>query len=649
MENLKTRMMELVNLLNEASKAYYKDSKEIISNLEFDKLYDELVYLEAKTGITFANSPTANVGYEILESLPKENHGSKMLSLDKTKEIPQLVEWLKDKEGILSFKVDGLTIVLTYVDGKLEKAVTRGNGLIGEVVTNNARVFKNLPLSIPVEGTFVIRGEAYIGYKNFEKINENIEEGKYKNPRNLCSGSVRQLNNEVTKNRFVEFLGFSLVSHEGDSRKSQLEFAESLGFSVVPWKLVDANNIEEGIKSFTELAKQSDIPTDGLVLSYDDLDYGKSLGETAKFPRDSIAFKWEDETGVTTLKEIEWSPSRTGLINPVAIFNPVELEGTTVTRASVHNISILKELNLVPGDEIEVYKANMIIPQISKNLKKEAIPVDQIEIPAICPICRHETEIKNDTGVEALFCLNPSCPAKKIKEFAHFASRDAMNIEGMSEATIERLIEIKALTNLPDLYNLPSYKEEIEKMEGFGEKSYENLVSSIEKSKRTEDFRLLYGLGIAGIGVANAKLILKECNFEWEDINKVTKEELIEINGVGPIMAESFVNYFAKEDNLAELKDLLGILKIEKSNNAIDGAVFEGKNFVITGGVEEFKNRNEVKLFIEKLGGKVTGSVSAKTNYLVNNDTESNSSKNKKAKELGVEIISEKQLIELGK
>jgi len=647
----KTELMkEKIAVLNEAAKAYYNESIEIMSNIEYDKLYDELVKLEEETGVVLSGSPTVSVGYEVLDELPKERHETRMLSLDKTKEVEVLKDWIFGYEGLLAWKLDGLTVVLTYLGGKLHKAVTRGNGDIGEVITSNARVFKNIPHEIPFKGELVLRGEAIIRYSDFEKINENIEDvlAKYKNPRNLCSGSVRQLNNKITEERNVRFYAFSIVSAEGKeelqvSRKGQMQWLESQGFATIEYKMVTSDNIEDIVSWFSANIEASDMPTDGLVLAFDDIEYGKSLGNTSKFPRDSIAFKWRDELKETTLEEIEWSASRTGLINPVAIFTPVELEGTTVSRASVHNLSIMKELQLGIGDTIIVYKANMIIPQIAENLTKSG----NIQIPSKCPVCGGDTEIKSDSSVETLTCTNTDCPAKKIKLIAHFVERNAMNIEGLSEATIEKLIANGMVKEPADLFHLTDYKDEIVVMEGFGEKSFNNLWESINRSRLTQTARLLYALGIAGIGVANAKNISKACSHDWEKIQSLTKEELLEIYGIGEIMAEAYVNYFNPESARQSVQRILDEVEFEKEHVSDEDLALEGKTFVITGSLVHFANRDALVSVIEKNGGKTASAVSSKTNYLINNDVSSNSSKNKKAKDLGVEIISEEQFMKL--
>lgn len=649
MEQKKQRMQELVQLLNQAGKAYYQDAKEIMSNHEYDRLYDELLVLEQELGITMANSPTVNVGYEVLSELPKERHEKPMLSLDKTKETDRLKEFVGEKKAVISWKLDGLTIVLTYENGELKKAVTRGNGEVGEVITNNAKVFQNVPLRIAYRGELILRGEAVIGYRDFEKINEEIEDvdAKYKNPRNLCSGSVRQLNNEITARRNVQFYAFSLVKAEGvdfqNSRNIQLEWLKEQGFDVVEHYEVTKDTLEERVRFFAEHIEENDIPSDGLVLTYDDIAYGQSLGSTAKFPRDSFAFKWADEIRETTLREIEWSPSRTGLINPVAIFDPVELEGTTVSRASVHNLSIMEELELGIGDTIQVYKANMIIPQIAENLTRSGMA----PVPECCPACGGETEIRQVSDTKTLYCTNPDCGAKHIKAFSLFVSRDALNIDGLSEATLEKFITRGFIRHFSDIFHLERHGEEIRSMEGFGEKSYKNLQDSIEKARTTTLPKLIYGLGIANIGLSNAKMICRAFDYDVEKMLQADVEALNEIQGVGDVIARAFVDYFAVEDHREEFFRLLEEVKIPEEETTQEEQIFAGMNFVITGSVEHFANRNEVKEVIESKGGKVTGSVTSKTNWLINNDVESASSKNKKARELGIPIISEDTFLKM--
>ena len=642
------RMKELVSLLNKASRAYYQEAQEIMSNYEYDRLYDELKELEDELGITLSNSPTVNVGYEVVSELPKERHESPMLSLDKTKEVEELKNFVGDQKVLMSWKMDGLTVVLTYRDGKLYKAVTRGNGEVGEVITNNAKVFKNVPVQIAYQGELILRGEAVIGYKDFEKINQEIEDvdARYKNPRNLCSGSVRQLNNQITAKRNVMFYAFTLVQADGvdfqNSRACQMEWLKSQGFTTVEYYMVTRDTVEDEVAKFSSKISENDFPSDGLVLTYDDIAYGRSLGRTAKFPRDSFAFKWQDEIRETVLREIEWSPSRTGLINPVAIFDPVELEGTTVSRASVHNISIMEELELGIGDRIEVYKANMIIPQIAENLTRSGVK----DIPCKCPVCQGETKIRQVGNAKALYCMNPECQAKHVKSFALFVSRDALNIEGLSEATLEKFISRGYIHTFADIFHLDQYKEKIQKMEGFGEKSYKKLTESIEKARTTTLPRVIYSLGIAGIGLANAKVICRELKYDVESLLKVSEEELNEIQGVGEVLAKAFVRYFADAKHVENFRRLLNELTIPEET-VTKQQIFEGVNFVITGSVKHFANRGEVKELIESLGGKVTGSVTSKTNYLINNDVTSTSSKNKKANELGIPIISEETFLEL--
>ena len=642
------RMLELVELLNKASRSYYQDAQEIMSNYEYDRLYDELQNLEKELGITLSNSPMVNVGYEVVSELPKERHESPMLSLDKTKEVEELKNFVGSQKVLMSWKMDGLTIVLTYRDGKLYKAVTRGNGEVGEVVTNNAKVFKNVPVQIAYRGELILRGEAVIGYHDFEKINEEIEDvdAKYKNPRNLCSGSVRQLNNQITAKRNVMFYAFTLVQADGvdfqNSRACQMEWLKAQGFTTVEYHMVTRDTVEDEVAKFSSEISKNDFPSDGLVLSYDDIAYGRSLGRTAKFPRDSYAFKWQDEIRETILREIEWSPSRTGLINPVAIFDPVELEGTTVSRASVHNISIMEELELGIGDKIEVYKANMIIPQIAENLTRSGVK----DIPERCPVCQGETKIRQVGNAKALYCMNPECQAKHVKAFALFVSRDALNIEGLSEATLEKFISRGYIHTFADIFHLDRYKDEIQGMEGFGEKSYRKLIESVKKARTTTLPRVVYSLGIAGIGLANAKVICRELKYDVEALLMVTEEELNEIQGVGEVLAKAFTGYFSDAEHVENFRKLLEELTIPEETST-KKQIFEGVNFVITGSVTHFANRGEVKELIESLGGKVTGSVTSKTNYLINNDVTSTSSKNKKANELGIPIISEETFLEL--
>lgn len=651
-EDKTKRIRELIGTLRAAGRAYYQESREIMSNFEYDKLYDELVSLEKETGIVFANSPTQNVGYEVVSALPKERHEKPMLSLNKTKSVEELADWLGDQTGLLSWKMDGLTIVLTYQNGTLVKAVTRGNGEIGEVITANAKAFVNVPLNISYQGELILRGEAIIRYSDFEKINEQIEDvdAKYKNPRNLCSGSVRQLNSEITAQRHVHFYAFSLVKADGidfkNSRKEQFEWLKTQGFEVVEYHEVTKETLPETVKMYSEAIAENDTPSDGLVLLYDDIAYGQSLGRTAKFPRDSIAFKWADEIQETKLLYIEWSASRTGLINPVAVFEPVELEGTTVSRASVHNISIMETLELGAGDRITVYKANMIIPQIADNLTRSGVR----DIPEVCPVCGGQTEVRQINDVKSLYCTNPDCQAKKIKSFTLFTSRDALNIAGLSEATLEKFIGVGMIHEYADIFHLDRYQEEIVEMDGFGQKSYDNLIAAAEKASHTTLPRMVYGLGVAGIGLANAKMICRHFKNDFEAMRHATVEELVEIDGIGEVLAQAWTAFFSDGKNNAIVDHLLAELTFEaedeESGEGADEA-FAGMNFVITGSLEHFKNRKELQELIERRGGKVTGSVTSKTNYLINNDVASSSSKNKKARELGVPILSEEEFLKL--
>lgn len=648
MENSLQRMKELVEKLDQAAKAYYQEDREIMSNQEYDSLYDQLEQLEKETGTVLTNSPTVRVGYEAVNELPKEEHPSPMLSLDKTKDREVLRGFIGNHKCLLSWKLDGLTIVLTYENGELVKAVTRGNGIVGEVITNNARVFKNIPLRIPYKGQLVLRGEAIITYSEFERINETIgdADAKYKNPRNLCSGSVRQLNNEITAKRNVRFYAFALVSARdvdfSNSREQQFIWLKKQGFEVVEYKLVTSESLDEAMDYFSKTIVNNDFPSDGLVVTYDDIAYGESLGSTAKFPRNSFAFKWADEMRETRLVDMEWSPSRTGLINPVAIFEPVELEGTTVSRASVHNISIVKELQLGIGDTIKVYKANMIIPQIAENLTRSG----NLVIPDKCPVCGREARIRKENDVETLYCMNPDCVAKKIKSFSLFTSRDAMNIDGLSEATLEKFIAMGFIHNFGDIFEIGKYKDQIVEMEGFGQKSFDNLMVSLEKAKKTTLAKVIYSLGITGIGLANAKVICKYFDDDIEKIRHADEEEISAIEGIGPVIAGSMADYFKSAENNQKLDHLLSHLHLVHEETSAE-QVFAGKTFVITGSVEHFSNRSEAKEFIEARGGKVTGSVTKKTDYLINNDKTSASSKNKKAQELGIPILSEEDFLEL--
>ncbi len=647
MQDKRKLMEEKVAYLNKAARAYYQESRELISNQEYDRIYDELQELEAETGIVLTNSPTVRVGYEVVSSLPKERHPSPMLSLDKTKEVGELQSWLGDKKGLLSWKLDGLTIVLTYRDGELNKAVTRGDGITGEVITGNARVFDNIPLRIPYRGELVVRGEAVITYADFKEINMTIgdADAKYKNPRNLCSGTVRQLNNEVTAQRHVKLYAFSLAGggEEFETRRSQLKFLQEQGFETVEFVEVTRDIVEQAVAKFARDIVDFEVPSDGLVLIYDDIAYGRSLGSTAKFPRDSIAFKWRDEQKETILKDVQWNVSRTGLINPIAVFEPVELEGTTVSRASVHNLSIVRDLALGVGDTVSVYKANMIIPQIAENLTRSG----SINPPEHCPVCGSTTKVRNDNGVETLHCISLDCPAKRIKSFTHFVSRNALNIEGLSEATLEKFIDEAMIREFADIFKLQRHRDRIVEMEGLGEKSYENIIAAVHKASNTTPDRLLYGLGIPNIGSANARTIARACENKWETICNLSKQDLVEIEGIGEVMAKAYVDFFADARNSRIVSDLLEVLTLDESFDKQSGGALSGLTFVITGKVSHFENRDKLKEAIMAAGGKAAGSVSSKTDYLINNDSTSASAKNKKARELGVKIITEDEFIDM--
>ena len=646
--NPRERMKELIGRLQEAAKAYYQENREIMSNLEYDRLYDELQKLEAETGVVLAGSPSLTVGYEAVDELPKEAHERPMLSLDKTKDKEALKNFIGSQKTLLSWKLDGLTIVLTYRGGELDKAVTRGNGVIGEVVTNNARVFVNLPLKIPYQGELILRGEALITYSDFEEINRTIPEAeaRYKNPRNLCSGSVRQLDNRITAARKVRFYAFGLVKADGvdfkNSREKQMEWLKGQGFETVPYHMVTAKDVDREIAWFEQQIVHNDFPSDGLVALYDDIAYGDSLGSTSKFPRNSYAFKWADEIRQTRLLEIEWSPSRTGLLNPIAVFEPVELEGTTVSRASVHNLSIMRELELGAGDEIEVYKANMIIPQIAENLTRSGVR----DIPEHCPACGGSTRISSRDGVETLYCTNPDCPAKAMKAFTLFVSRDAMNIEGLSEATLEKFMAHGFIRDFSDIFRLDSHREEIVKLEGFGEKSYENLHQAVERARETTLPRIIYALGIPGIGLANAKMICRAFDSDPEKVRNASAEELEEIDGIGQVLARGYSDWWKEKKHQEEFSRLLEQVHLQKEQESA-GDKLKGKIFVVTGSLEQFANRSALKEFIERQGGKVTGSVTGKTDYLINNDSQSASAKNKKARELGIPVLTEKDFMNL--
>ncbi len=646
----RARMEELIGLLNRAAEAYYNKNEELMSNYEYDALYDELVSLEKELNVTLPNSPTASVGYEAVSELVKVTHEYPMLSLDKTKEVEELVSWLGDREGVLSWKLDGLTTVLIYEGGILKQAVTRGNGQVGEDITHNARVFCNVPKNIEYKGKLTIRGESIIKYSDFNRINEEIAdaEAKYKNPRNLCSGTVRQLNSAICAKRNVHFIAFNLVDagelNKLDTFSKRFEWLSEQGFTVVEYHKVTKDTIMDTVEKFSANVIENDFPSDGLVLSFEDIAYGKSLGTTSKFPRDSIAFKWRDEVSETTFNEIFWSASRTGLINPVAVFEPVEIEGTTVSRASLHNVSILESYELGKGDRITVFKANMIIPQLADNLTRS----NTLKLPTHCPVCGGKAVVKEENGVKVLMCDNQACPAKQIKQFAHFVSRDAMNIDGLSEATLEKFIQNGFISKLPDLFHLSDYEEEITALEGFGKKSYNKLIKAVDESRNVYLANFIYSLGIANIGLSNAKLLCRHYDYDLEKLSNADTDELIEIDGIGDLIAKAFVDYFNDEDKKQVVDELLNEVSfIQEDILSKEEMSFAGKTFVVTGSLNIYENRNAIKSEIERLGGKVSGSVSSKTDYLINNDINSNSAKNKKAKELGIPIITEKEYVKM--
>ncbi len=642
------RMKELIVLLNKAAFAYYQEDKEIMSDHEYDKLYDELLQLEKKTNTILANSPTQKVGYTVLSNLKKIKHDVPILSLDKTKEVEKLKEFLKEQKGILSWKLDGLTIVLTYQQGELVQAVTRGNGSIGEDVTHNAKVFQNIPLKIPYKEELVIRGEGIITLSEFKKINNFLQQGEsYKNPRNLCSGSVRQLNSEIAAKRNILFYAFTLAKAEGidfkDSKINQMNWLTQMGFTVVEHSEVTTDTIEKTVQEYQKKVTENDFASDGLVLTYDSISYSNSLGTTSKFPKDSIAFKWADEMAETTLLEVIWNTSRTGLINPIAVFEPVELEGSTVSRASVHNVSILEELKLGIGDTIKVYKANMIIPQIAENLTKQ----NNIEIPKYCFVCGGETEIRILKDGKVLYCTNPNCQAQQVLSLSHFVSRDAMNIEGLSEETLKKFVEKEFVKNYTDIFSLEQYKNVIENMEGFGERSYQKLINSIEKSKIVPLPNFIYALGINHVGLSNAKLLCRYFEYDLQKIIEAKEEDIVSIDGFGEIIAHSIYQYFHNEKDMQLLQKALQYITFSEPEivDDIESLPLHNMSFVITGDLTQFSNRKELQQKIEYLGGKVTGNITKKTKCLINNDITSNSSKNKKAKELNIPILNENQFI----
>ena len=650
-------MKELINKLNQYSYEYYTLGKPTISDTTYDGLYDKLIKLEEETGVVLSNSPTQNVGNVTLSKLEKTTHEYPMLSLDKTKSIDTLNNFRKNKDTILMLKMDGLTIDLVYDEkGNLIEGSTRGDAFIGENITHTVKTFSNIPLKINnnFNKTIHIIGEAIIDYDTFDNINSKLSDNdKYKNPRNLVSGTVRQLNSKVCKDRNVKFVGYIVEGLNIPSKLYQLKLIKELGFETVEYQIILSNNEKEYLESkidyLRELASNKKLPIDGMVLMYNNIKYGKSLGNTAHHPLHSIAFKFENDVEFTKLINVEFNVSRTGRVNPIALFNPVELYGTTVTRATLNNLSILKSLQLGLGDEIGVTKANEIIPMITDNLTKS----NTLVIPEVCPVCGEPLIIKNDTNSEFLYCQNPNCKAKLVQSIFNYCNRDAMNIVGLSEKSIEKFIEKGFIKSILDIYSLDKYKKEIIHMEGFGLKSYNKLIDSIEKSKQCKLENFIYALGIPNVGLQTAKNIVK---FVEGDVRTKLNTLLmfcenikwLKMNDCGESLKNSLIQYFNNEENnklVFELSNLLSFIEDNpKKNNNVS---LEGKTFVITGKVHIYKNRNEIKDIIESLGGKVSGSVSSKTDYLINNDINSNSGKNKTAKELNIPIISEEQFVEL--
>lgn len=649
--NVLEKMHKLISLIDKYRNEYYNEDREEVDNKEYDRLKDELDELERKAGFVLSNSPSLKVGCEVTSKLPKYTFKKPMLSLSKTKEVSGLQQFLSDKDGILSWKMDGLTVVVAYNNGELVSAITRGNGEIGEVITQNAKHFRNLPLRIPYKGKLVLRGEAVMTYSDFERINKGLvtsgDELK-KNPRNLCSGTVRSVDSSVTKNRGVYWYAFELVSADCEIPNDidkQFKWLNNNGFDTVQFMVVNSSNVVQAVMQFESIveSKKLDIPTDGLVLTYRDKKYGESLGVRAKSPRHSIAFKWEDEAVETKVIDIEWSPSRNGLITPVAIFEPVDIEGSTVSRASLHNVSIFAEKQLGYGDRIKVYKANMIIPQVLDNLDRTAT----CQIPGQCPCCGEPTVLHQDpkSGVYTLWCENSECAAKGTRSFEHFVARDAMNIDGVSTSTLNTLIECRIISDYASIYHINEHADEIINLEGFGYTSFMNIVNAVEKSRNVKPANLIYALGIPNIGLTTAKLICKHFGNDLVKTVTASYNDLINIDGIGDTIADSFTAYFADKNNaeaFVRLTKELNIIQEAVSNNT----EMNGITICVTGDVHIFKNRRAIKDIVENLGGKLTGSVSKSTSYLVTNDTTSGSRKNKAAQEYGIPILTEQQFIE---
>lgn len=646
------RIKELVEQLNEYRDAYYNEARSDVSDAEYDRLFDELSELENETGVVYTNSPTQSVGYEVKSELEKVKHSHPMLSLDKTKSVDDLVKFARDKDCILSLKMDGLTCLLTYENGELVQAETRGDGEIGELITHNARVFDNIPLSIDYKGHFEIEGEAIITYEDFDKINKSLpDDKKYKNPRNLASGSVRQLDSKIAAQRHIKFIAWKVPTEiASNSFINRLQYAVELGFDTVPFLSIRGNYNAEFINIVIEQlqrrANERSFPIDGLVATYNDITYGELLGMTGHHPKHSIAFKFYDEEVETVLKNIEWSMGKIGSLTPVAIFDPVEIDGTMVERASLHNVSILTKLDLQIGDTIIVYKANQIIPQVKENLSAKDRESAYIRIPSQCPVCESPTQIVKENDSEVLMCTNPHCKGKLLGRVSHFVSKKGMDISGLSEETIKKFIELGWIAEITGIYNLDQYYDRLSTMSGFGKKSVDKLRKSIETSKTVRLDKFIASLSIPGIGTSQSKELVKAFG-AWDKFRdaSIGYYNFTQLDGFGDVLNNNIHSWFEDMSNIADY--LASLMTFESEDNSKTNNSLNGKSFVVTGKVYKFKNRDEVKEAIEKFGGKVTGSVTKSTFALINNDIESNSSKNKKAKELGVQIINEEQLIEM--
>jgi len=653
------RIRELIKRLNQYRDSYYNKSVSEISDHEYDNLFDELKKLEEETNIVMSNSPTHTVGYEVKSKLKKVKHSHPMLSLDKTKLIDDLKKFAGDKDCLLMCKMDGLTVLLTYENGELIQAETRGNGEEGEIITHNAIIFENIPLHIDYKGHLETEGEAIITYDDFEKINNNLpEDERYKNPRNLVSGSVRQLDSNIAAQRHIKFIVWKVPEIEDGINSDnaflfRLIFAKDLGFDIVPFysysnNTSDKENCEYLIENLKEQSKIKGYPIDGLVMTYNDISYGESLGKTGHHPKHSIAYKFYDDVYPTRLLDVEWTMGKTGTLTPTAVFEPVETEGTMVERASLHNLSIMKDLGIISKyQEIGVYKANMIIPQVDYAKKVDNVTVEEeIKIPKICPICGAKTQVVKDNDTEVLICTNPNCTGKLLGKLSHFVSKNAINIYGLSEQTLQKFVDLGWLNSFQDIYHLSEHKEEMYKLDGFGKKSVDKLLDSIEKSRNTSLDRFIYGLCIPMIGKTASKDIANHFNYDYETFRQygiVTHYK--GINGFGDSMNDSIHNYLRNSHMMVEmLADEFEFAKVEKTSSNIN---LLNKTFVITGSLNHYKNRDELVSVIEGLGGKVSGSVSSKTSYLINNYITSTSGKNKKANDLGIPIISEEEFIKM--